>query len=130
MWIALAINIALVVVGVGGALLFDSVALLADAGHVLSDVAAIGIGLAAAAMAARPARGRRTFGFQRAEILAALVNGLVLVAVAVIVFIEAIGRLSDPPSVESGGVLAIGLVGLAGDAVATAVLLSGDRPDL
>ena len=75
-------------------LVFGSVALLADAGHVLSDVGAIALGLLAAAMAARPATGRRTFGFQRGEILAALVNGLLLVAVAVIVFVEAIGRLS------------------------------------
>src|SRR3954452_8919507 len=103
MWIALAIHLALVAVGVTGAVLFDSVALLADAGHVLSDAAAIGLGLGAAAMAARPARGRRTFGFHRGEIIAALVNGLVLVAVAVLVFAEAIGRLSDPPDVQGGG---------------------------
>jgi cobalt-zinc-cadmium efflux system protein len=127
---ALGINVLLLVAGVVGALVFGSVALLADAGHVLSDVGAIALGLIAAAMATRPARGRRTFGFQRGEILAALVNGLLLVAVAVIVFVEAIGRLSDPPSVESGGVLAIGLLGLAGNAVATAVLVSGDRRDL
>jgi cobalt-zinc-cadmium efflux system protein len=130
MTVALGINLVLLVAGVVGALVFGSVALLADAGHVLSDVGAIALGLLAAAMATRPARGRRTFGFQRGEILAALVNGLLLVAVAVIVFVEAIGRLSDPPSVESGGVLAIGLVGLAGNAVATAALLSGDRRDL
>ena len=97
---------------------------------MLSDVGAIGLGLAAAAMAARPAKGRRTFGLQRGEILAALVNGLLLVAVAVIVFVEAIGRLSDPPFVEAGGVLAIGLLGLAGNAGATAVLFAGDRRDL
>jgi cobalt-zinc-cadmium efflux system protein len=127
---ALGINVVLLVAGVVGALVFGSVALLADAGHVLSDVGAIALGVLAAAMATRPARGRRTFGFQRGEILAALVNGLLLVAVAVIVFVEAIGRLSHPPSVESGGVLAIGLFGLAGNAVATAVLLSGDRRDL
>jgi cobalt-zinc-cadmium efflux system protein len=127
---ALGINVVLLVAGVVGALVFGSVALLADAGHVLSDVGAIALGLIAAAMATRPARGQRTFGFQRGEILAALVNGLLLVAVALIVFVEAIGRLSGPPSVESGGVLAIGLVGLAGNAVATAALLSGDRRDL
>jgi cobalt-zinc-cadmium efflux system protein len=130
MTIALAINVLLLVAGVAGALVFGSVALLADAGHVLSDVGAIALGLLAAAMAARPATGRRTFGFQRGEILAALVNGLLLVAVAVIVFVEAIGRLSDPPSVEAGGVLAIGLLGLAGNAAAAAVLIAGDRRDL
>jgi cobalt-zinc-cadmium efflux system protein len=127
---ALGINLLLLVAGVVGALIFGSVALLADAGHVLSDVGAIALGLLAASMASRPARGRRTFGLQRSEILAALVNGLLLVAVAVIVFVEAIGRLSDPPSVEAGGVLVIGLLGLAGNAAATAVLFAGDRRDL
>jgi cobalt-zinc-cadmium efflux system protein len=130
MTIALGINVLLLVTGVVGALVFGSVALLADAGHVLSDVGAILLGLIAAAMATRPARGRRTFGLHRGEIIAALVNGLLLVAVAVLVFVEAIGRLSDPPSIEAGGVLAVGLIGLAGNAAATMVLLAGDRKDL
>jgi cobalt-zinc-cadmium efflux system protein len=130
MGIALGINVLLLVAGVVGAIVFGSVALLADAGHVLSDVGAIALGLLAAAMASRPARGRRTFGLHRGEILAALVNGVLLVGVAVLVFVEAIGRLSDPPSVEAGGVLAIGLIGLAGNAIATAVLIAGDRGDL
>jgi cobalt-zinc-cadmium efflux system protein len=130
MAIALAINLVLLLAGVVGALAFDSVALLADAGHVLSDVGAIALGLFAAAMAARPAHGRRTFGLHRGEILAALANGVLLVAVAVLVFVEAIGRLSDPPSVEGVGVLVVGLIGLAGNAAATAVLIAGDRADL
>src|SRR3954447_13873703 len=94
MAMALGINLLLLVAGVVGALVFGAVALLADAGHVLSDVGAITLGLLAAAMATRPARGRRTFGLHRGEILAALVNGLLLVAVAVVVFVEAISRLS------------------------------------
>jgi cobalt-zinc-cadmium efflux system protein len=130
MAIALGINVLLLVLGVAGAVVFGSVALLADAGHVLSDVGAMALGLLAAAMATRPARGRRTFGLHRGEILAALVNGLLLVSVAVIVFVEAIGRLSDPPSIEAGGVLAIGLLGLVGNAAATLVLIAGDRDDL
>src|SRR3954454_16269172 len=130
MAIALGINVVLLVTGVVGAIVFGSVALLADAGHVLSDVGAIALGLFAAAMATRPARGRRTFGFHRGEIIAALVNGLLLVGVAVLVFVEAIQRLSDPPSVVAGGVLAVGLIGLAGNAAATAVLIAGDRQDL
>ena len=130
MAIALAINVLLLAAGVVGAFVFGSVALLADAGHVLSDVGAIALGLVAAAMAARPARGRRTFGLHRGEIIAALANGVLLVAVAVVVFVEAIGRMSDPPSVEAGGVLAIGLIGLAGNAAATMVLIAGDRKDL
>jgi cobalt-zinc-cadmium efflux system protein len=130
MRVALAINLVLMVAGVAGALLFDSVALLADAGHVLSDVGAIAIGLFAAAMAARPPDQRRTFGFARGEILAALVNGLALVVVAVLVVIEALGRLSDPPDVEGVGVLVVGLLGLLGNVAATLALAGGDRKDL
>ena len=69
----------------------------------------------AAAMAARPASGRRTFGFYRTEILAALVNGLVLVAVAVVVFVEAVMRLSNPSTCTGLGVLIVGAVGLVGN---------------
>jgi cobalt-zinc-cadmium efflux system protein len=130
MAIALAINLVLVAAGVVGAVLFESVALLADAGHVLSDVGAIALGLLAAAMAARPPRGRRTFGFQRGEIVAAFVNGVTLVVIAGLIFAESIGRLSDPPAVEGGGVLVVGVIGLAGNLLATAVLVSGDRTDL
>jgi cobalt-zinc-cadmium efflux system protein len=130
MAVALAINAALLVAGVAGALVFHSVALLADAGHVVSDVAAIGLGLFAAAMAAKPAGGRRTFGSYRAEILSALANGVLLIAVAAVVFIEAITRLSDPPDVKSAGVVAVGLVGLAGNAAATIALARGEREDL
>lgn len=130
MRIALAINLVLLAAGVAGAILFDSVALLADAGHVLSDVGAIAIGLFAAAIAVRPPDQRRTFGFQRGEILAALINGLTLVAVAVLVIVEAIGRLSDPPDVDGAGVLAVGIIGLLGNAAATVALAGGDRKDV
>jgi cobalt-zinc-cadmium efflux system protein len=128
--VALAINVVMVVAGVVGAVVFHSVALLADAGHVLSDVGAIGLALFASAMAARPARGRRTFGFYRTEILAALANGITLVVVAVIVFVEAATRLSDPSDVKGLGVLVIGAVGLVGNAAATVVLARGDREDI
>src|SRR5436305_6442164 len=127
---ALGINVALLAAGVAGWLVFGSVALLADAGHVLSDVAAIGLGLFAAAMAVRPAAAQRTFGLYRGEILAALANGVALVAVSVLVLVESIGRFSDPPHVAGGGVLAIGLVSLAGNAAATATLAGGGREDL
>ena len=130
MAIALAINAGLLVAGVAGALAFSSVALLADAGHVLSDLGAIGLGLAAATLAARPAAGRRTFGSGRTEIIAALANGVTLVAVAVLVIVEAAGRLSDPPDVEGVGVLVVGVAGLLGNAAATVVLAGGDRRDV
>jgi cobalt-zinc-cadmium efflux system protein len=130
MAIALAINLAMLAAAIVGWLLFDSVALLADAGHVLSDVGAIVLGLAAAWAASRPAHGRRTFGLGRAEIFAALANGVLLVAVAVLVFVEAIGRLSDPALVDGTGVMAVGLFGMFGNAIATIVLSTGDREDL
>lgn len=130
MAIALAINTVLLAVGVVGALAFGSIALLADAGHVLSDIGAIALGLLAAALAARPARGRRTFGYQRTEILAALANGLALCVIAVLVAVEAAGRLSDPPAIEGLGVVIVGVIGLAGNGVATLVLAGGDRQDL
>ena len=130
MGVALGINVLLLAAGVAGAIVFHSVALLADAGHVLSDVAAIGLGLVAAAMAAKPAAGRRTFGSYRAEILSALANGVLLILVAALVFVEAISRLSDPPDVKGAGVLAIGVVGLAGNAAATIALAGGERQDL
>jgi len=88
------------------------------------------LALFAAAMAARPAKGRRTFGFHRTEILAALVNGITLVAVAVFVFVEAVMRLSEPSDVRGLGVLIIGVVGLIGNAVATVALAGGDREDI
>jgi cobalt-zinc-cadmium efflux system protein len=128
--VALAINVALVVAGIVGTVVFHSVALLADAGHILSDVGAIALAMFAAAMAARPAEGRRTFGFYRTEILAALVNGLTLVAVAVVVFIEAVMRLGNPSDVNGAGVLIIGVVGLLGNLAATIALAGGDREDI
>jgi cobalt-zinc-cadmium efflux system protein len=130
MQMALVINAAMLVAAVAGGLLTGSLALLADAGHVLSDVGAIGLGLAGAALATRSGGSRSTFGLQRSEVFAALVNGLALVVIAVLVGIAAIGRLSDPPDVEGAGVLAIGLFGLTGNAAATWVLARGDRADV
>ena len=130
MAVALVINVAMLAAAVAGWLLFDSVALLADAGHVLSDIGAIVLGMAAAWAASRPARGRRTFGLRRAEIFAALANGVILVAVAVWVFVEAISRLSDAPDVDGAGIAAVGAFGLIGNGVATVILARGDRNDL
>lgn len=130
MWVVLVINAAMLVAGVVGGIVFDSLALLADAGHVLADVGAIGLALFAAWMAARPSGPQRTFGFRRGEIFAALVNGVTLVAVSVFVFIEAVARISDPPDVQGTGVLVVGVVGLAGNALATWLLMRGDRTNV
>jgi cobalt-zinc-cadmium efflux system protein len=130
LWIALAINGAMLAVEVVGGLLTDSLAVLADAGHLLSDVGSIGLALFAAALASRPGGANRTFGFQRSEVLAALANGLLLVAVALGIALAALGRLGDPPAIDGAGVLALGLLGLAGNVAATVVLSGGGREDL
>lgn len=127
---ALAINLAIFGTAVAGALLFESLALLADAGHLLSDIGAIALGLVASRLASRPAAGRRTFGLVRTEVVAALANGLALMAIAVLVAVEGVSRLSDPPDVKGLGVVAVGLIGLGGNVVATLVLARGERKDL
>jgi cobalt-zinc-cadmium efflux system protein len=130
MAMVLGINVVMLVAGVVGGLAFHSLALLADAGHVLADVGAIGLALFAAWMAARPSSPQRTFGFRRGEILAALFNGFTLVVVAVFVFVEAIIRLSNPPHVSGGGVLILGLAALIGNGIGTLVLAGGDRDNV
>jgi len=130
MLVAAAINAALIAAGVVGGVLTGSLALLADAGHVLSDLGAIGLAVLAGRFATRPGGPRRTFGFQRSEVMAALLNGLALVAIAVVIVVAAINRLGDPPDVEGAGVIVLGLVGLAGNAAATLVLARGQREDI
>jgi cobalt-zinc-cadmium efflux system protein len=130
MWIALAINLTMLAVEAVGGILTGSLAVLADAGHLLSDAGSIALALLAASLASRPAGGRRTFGYQRTEVLAALVNGLLLVAVAVGVAVAALGRLGDPPGIDGAGVLGLGLFGLLGNLTATLVLARGEREDI
>ena len=127
---AAAINAGMFAVGVAGGIATGSLALLADAGHVLSDVAAIALALLAARMAARSGGPRRTFGYQRTEVIAALVNGLALIAIAILIVIGAVARFSDPPDVQGLGVVILGSVSLAGNAAATWVLARGQRDDL
>jgi cobalt-zinc-cadmium efflux system protein len=130
MWIALSINLGLLLAEVVGGLITGSLALLADAGHVLSDAGAIVLALIAVRLAALPAAGRRTFGYQRSEVLAALVNGLTLVVVSIAIAVAAIGRFGDPPEIDGWGVLALGIFGLAGNIAATVVLARGQREDI
>jgi cobalt-zinc-cadmium efflux system protein len=130
MRMVLLVNVVMLAAGIAGGVVFDSLALLADAGHVLADVGAIGLALFAGWMAARPSSPQRTFGFRRSEIFAALANGVTLVAVSVFVFIEAVARLSDPPDVDGVGVLIVGALALAGNALATWLLMRGDRTNV
>jgi cobalt-zinc-cadmium efflux system protein len=103
-------------------LLAGSLAVLADAAHMLSDTGSLALAFLASWLAVRPATPQRSFGFRRAEILAALANGVALVAVSIWIFVAAIGRLGDPPDVAGGWILAVGLVGLAVNAAAAWVL--------
>ncbi|AYF98704.1 cation diffusion facilitator family transporter [Protaetiibacter intestinalis] len=126
--IALAITLTVLVVELVGAAVSGSLALLGDAGHMSSDAIGLAVALAASLVAARPATDRHTFGFQRMEVLAALVNGLILVVVAAVVAVEAIGRLTTRAAhVDAGPMLVIAAVGLAANVVAFLVLRGGDR---
>jgi cobalt-zinc-cadmium efflux system protein len=110
--LSLALLLGLMVAEVAVGLVADSLALLADAGHMLTDALALALALVAASLAARPARGPWTFGFGRAEILAAQANGLTLVLLGIWVVWEAGWRLADPPEVDAPlvGVAAAGAV--------------------
>ncbi len=107
------LTVAVMVVQVVGGLAANSLALLADAGHLLTDVVGIGLALLAISFAARPASEERTFGYLRLEILAAVINAVLLFGVAAFVLVEAWIRWSSPPVIESGVMLAIAVVGLA-----------------
>ncbi|MDP9424509.1 MAG: cation diffusion facilitator family transporter [Actinomycetota bacterium] len=121
--VVLALTGCFMVAEVIGGLLTGSLALLADAGHMLSDTASLAVALFAAWLAGRPTTPSRSFGFRRAEILAALFNGLTLVAISVWIFVEAYRRLSEPPEVLGGLMLAVAVLGLLVN-IAGAVILS------
>lgn len=126
----LAITLTVMVAEVVGGLVSGSFALIADAGHMLTDAAGVALALVATSLARRPATARRTFGWQRAEILAALVNGLVLTVVAVGAVVGGVRRIAEPGEVEAGLMLAVAVVGLAANAVGLALLRSGQRESL
>lgn len=112
------------------AVLSHSLALLADAGHMLTDAAALATALWAIRLAARPATNTWSFGLKRAEILSAAVNGVTLVAVAGIVTVEAIRRLISPSPVHGMAVLVVALVGVVVNVAATWILARGNRSSL
>jgi len=112
------------------ALVSGSLALLSDAGHMLSDVGAIAGALWAIRLAARPAAGAWTFGWKRAEIISAAGNGITLLVVSALVAFEAIRRLIDPPPVDGGPVLVVALIGVAVNVIAAWVLAKANRSSL
>ena len=128
--IVLAISVTIAVAEVIGAVLTGSLVLFADAGHMAADAAGVGLSLLAAWFASRPASGRRTFGYARAEILAAMANSLLLLAMAGVIFYEAIRRLMSPPAVSSGLLIAFGAGALVLNACSLLVLRGGQADSL
>jgi cobalt-zinc-cadmium efflux system protein len=128
--VALLITAAFVAIEVIGAVITDSLALLSDAGHMLSDASALGLSLLAVWLASRPHTHRRTFGYHRVEILAALVNGITLIAISIYVMWEAAQRFSDPPEVESATMLLIATAGLGANIFSGFILSRSDRTSL
>ena len=120
--LALALTAGFTIVEVVAGFLTGSLALLADAVHMLSDNVSLALALGAVLLARRPATPERTYGFKRAEVLAALVNGLALVALAIWILYAAVRRLGDPPDVLDGWMLVVGLVGIAVNLAAGAIL--------
>ena len=108
----------------------NSLALLADAGHMLTDAAALGLAIFAASMAARPAQGRWTFGYKRVEVLAAQINGLTLLIIGVWIVYGAIRRLISPDDVQGGIMLVVALVGILVNGVATLLLSRASRESI
>jgi len=128
--IALAITFLYFVVEVAGGILTNSLALLSDAGHMLSDIAALGLSLFAFQISRRPATPQKTFGYHRFEIVAALVNGLVLWLIVGVIFHEAYQRFFTPPEVQSLGMLIIATIGLGVNIAAGLILYRSHHESL
>ncbi|MFG6502495.1 cation diffusion facilitator family transporter [Microbacterium sp. P05] len=127
--LSLGITSVVMLVQIVGAILSGSLALLADAVHMFTDAAALVIALIAGAVAARPANDRRTFGYQRAEVFGALVNGVILLVLATGIAVEGVRRLMEPAQAEVAGGLMLGVaaVGLVANAVAMWLLSAAQR---
>jgi len=122
---ALALTSTYLVAEVIGGIVFNSLALLSDAAHMLTDVAALVIALLAIKLGQRSADDRRTFGYRRFEILAAAFNAVLLFAIAIYVFVEAIERFTEPQEVQSWGMLAVAAIGLVVNVVSMQLLQAG-----
>lgn len=112
LWVALGVNAGFLVVEIVGGLAFSSLALLADATHLATDVIGLGVALGAQMLMSRPASGRRTFGFRRAEALGAQANAVLVLGVAVWIAVEAVGRLGSDRHVDGAGLVAVATLGL------------------
>jgi cobalt-zinc-cadmium efflux system protein len=128
--IALGLILALMAAEVVVGLVAHSLALLSDAGHMLTDAGAIGLSLWVARLALRPAHGAMTYGYRRAEILSAQANGVTLLVLSVLIVFEAVRRLFEPPTVEAKLILGVALAGVVVNLLATWVLARANRTSL
>lgn len=128
--VVLALTGTVLVVQAVGAVLSGSLALLADAAHMATDTLGIALALGAVTLAQRPASGRRTFGWQRVEVLAAVGNGLLLLGVGAYVVVEAVRRIGDPPEIRSGLMLTVAALGLVVNLVSLSLLRGGQGQSL
>ncbi len=123
LWLVLVVNAAYMLVEMAGGIVFGSLALLADAAHMLFDVVSLGVALYAHSLMVKPASSRHTYGYQRSEVLGALVNGLTLLAIVGWIAYEAFRRLiAGPAPVDAGGLLLIATVGLVVNVLSAVVL--------
>jgi cobalt-zinc-cadmium efflux system protein len=128
--IALALILAFMCVEVAAGIVAGSLALLSDAGHMLTDAGALALSLVAIRLARRPAAGAMTYGLKRTEILAAAINGTTLLVLGILIVIEGTRRIVNPPDVEGGVVLAVAILGIAVNLAATLILASANRDSL
>lgn len=120
---------AFMIIEVIGGIVTNSLALLSDAGHMLSDAAALGLSFFAIKLGQRKATISKTYGYKRFEIIAAALNGLTLILISIYIFIEAYQRFQDPPEVQSMGMLSISVLGLLVNIGAAFILMSGDKDE-
>ncbi|MCG2573836.1 cation diffusion facilitator family transporter [Acinetobacter sp. ME22] len=130
LWLALGLTSSFLVVEIIAGFLTQSLALLSDAAHMFTDAAALAIALIAIKIGKLPADDKRTFGYQRFEILAALFNALMLFIVALYILYEAYIRLSHPPEIQSLGMLMVAILGLIINLIAMKILMSGAEDSL
>ena len=128
--IALAITALMTVVELVGGVLSNSLALLGDAGHMFTDTLALGLSLLALTLARRPASQNRTYGFHRAEVLAALTNGAILIFISVFIFYKAYQRFVEPPEVRGGLMLTVAAIGFVANLAGILILRSASRDNL
>src|SRR5450432_951235 len=128
--LALILTSSFLVVEVVAGILFGSLALLSDAGHMLTDAGALGLAIWAQTLGTRPRSDRKTFGYRRAEILAAAANGIVLGITAIAVIVEAVRRFASPPHIEGFPMLVVAAIGLGINLVAARILMHGGHQSM